>query len=289
MNREIESVLQSVPTGFHQRNFQGFDLLLMRQPWGELVISRQGAQVLYYRPAGEKPIIWLSNRLKAPPAPFRGGVPVCWPWFAEAPPEFAGQPFHGVARTNPWDWSIDAFDKHGARLCLKPIRALWPGLDPVITVRLVEHGLEIDLETINRGETAFVVTAALHTYLAVSDVREIELHGLEDCVYADKLKEFAEVRQQGGVRFTGAVDRIYHSRATVDLLDPGWQRRLRIEKSGSESTVVWNPGELAAAVADIGMEQQPGFVCVEAAVTRYAPVLLQPGARHRLRTAISVA
>ncbi len=288
MNRQLESVLQTLSPGVHQRNFQGFDLLLIRKAWGELVVSQQGAQVLYYRPANARPVIWLSDRLKAPPAPFRGGVPVCWPWFADPPVELADQPFHGIARTNPWDWSIEALDNAGARLCLAPIKSLWPGLEPRITVRVEEDVLEIEIETINRGDIAVELTGALHTYLAVSDVNAIELHGLEDCLYADKVKQYQEDRQQGTVRFTAAFDRIYHSRATVQVQDPGWQRQLQIAKSGSGSTVVWNPGELAESMPDVGAEQQPEFVCVEAAMTRYAPVQLQPGARHRLGTVISI-
>jgi glucose-6-phosphate 1-epimerase len=52
--------------------------------------------------------------------------------------------------------------------------------------------------------------------------------------------------------------------------------------------VVWNPGVAAADIVDIGLAQQPGFVCVEAANTFLNNVQLQPGERHSMGTTLSI-
>ena len=286
MRQQLQALLDTLPEGIHGQVLEGFELLLIKRGWGELALARQGAQVLHFRTAGAAPLLWLSDCLKAPPAAIRGGVPLCWPWFGDHPSQ-ASQPAHGVARTARWDWSLDEDGADGVALRALPAVALWPGLEAQVTVRVREGAIDIELESHNVGQETVELTQALHSYLAVGEVGEIEVRGLAGCEYLDKLKAGAGARQDGELRIGSALDRIYRHEGVIEVRDPVLQRCLRVAKSGSASTVVWNPGDGAVSMIDVGAEQQSAFVCVEAENTVLDPVRLAPGAQCRLATSLS--
>ncbi len=46
-------------------------------------VALQGAQVLSWQPKGHDEALWLSPMARlGTGTPVRGGIPVCWPWFA---------------------------------------------------------------------------------------------------------------------------------------------------------------------------------------------------------------
>ncbi|TXS94124.1 D-hexose-6-phosphate mutarotase [Parahaliea maris] len=284
MRQAVLAMLEALPDGIHEREQQGFKLLLLKAAWGELVVAEQGAQVLHFRPAGQCPLLWLSDNLKPAPAAIRGGIPLCWPWFGDAP----SGPAHGVARTGRWQLTVTGERADGCSLRAVPAVDLWPGLDPVVWITADRGALEISLETRNSGGESLEISQALHTYLVVSDVNLVRVQGLEGCEYLDKLRAGARASQAGELRLSGALDRIYDHNTAVEAIDPDWGRRLQIGKAGSGSTVVWNPGAGAADLVDVGMEQQKDFLCIEAANTVLDPVRLAPGECHRLATRISL-
>ena len=287
MNQELGTLLQDMPAGLQDACVQGFSLLLVKQSWGELVIARQGAQVLHYRPAGAAPVLWLSDCLKPAPAPLRGGIPLCWPWFA-AHPSDASRPFHGLARTALWDISVQQNTDDGLSLSLKPCETLVAGVEVRVQVKANQRALQLSLETRNGTASPLELTQALHSYLAVSDLSQVVLEGLQGCSYRDKLRQGAESHQHDALTITEPTDRIYFHDSVTQVQDTGWKRCLGITKSGSGSTVVWNPGAAARDMADIGLAQQPGFVCIEAANTCLDSVQLQPGQRHCIGTTLSI-
>ncbi|MFC6673025.1 D-hexose-6-phosphate mutarotase [Marinobacterium aestuariivivens] len=242
---------------------------------------------MHYRPAGERPLLWLSDAVKAPPSAIRGGVPLCWPWFGPHPGDKA-QPAHGVARTGLWQWRVLNFAADALALRLEPLQPLWPGLAPVLSVQVRNRQLALRLETLNSGSEHVSLGQALHSYLAVGDVARCELVGLDGCDYLDKLQNGRRMQQNGAPCLTAALDRVYCHQGVTELVDPVWQRRLRVTKEGSGSTVVWNPGDGAGALADVGQAQRSQFVCVEAANTGLDPVTLAPGERHCLATNLSI-
>ena len=150
--------------------------------------------------------------------------------------------------------------------------------------------LELDLVTRNTGDAPFTLGAALHTYFAVSDIRHIAVRGLEACDYLDKVDAGRRKQQSGPVTFSGETDRIYlDTDADVLIEDPGWQRRIRIAKGGSRSTVVWNPWiEKADRMGDLGEEGYLSMVCVETANAADDVVTVMPAAEHHLWTRFSV-
>jgi glucose-6-phosphate 1-epimerase len=149
--------------------------------------------------------------------------------------------------------------------------------------------LEISLETKNPNEIPIVVSGALHSYLAVEDVRQVKIVGLDGAEYLDTTGEPVMRRQKGDVIFRGEVDAIYESSGSSLLVDDVSGRTLLIEKAGSPSTVVWNPWvEKAAALGDMPDDGYQKFCCIEAAIANERAVIVMPGSSHVLMTRISV-
>ena len=99
------------------------------------------------------------------------------------------------------------------------------------------------LATRNTSVEPFTIGEALHTYFAVGDVRQVSVTGLANTLYMDKTRGMQRFTEQAEpLRFTGETDRHYlNTEAEVIIHDPVLRRRIRVAKTGSMSTVVWNP------------------------------------------------
>ncbi len=254
-------------------------------------ISLQGAQIIQWTPQGEKPIIWLSDAATFRPGKsIRGGAPICWPWFGPHATR-ADFPAHGFARTLSWEMLTAAAQPDGTvRIALHlPSDAMpkdqWPHDTTLECHFTIGTQLEVNLVTHNRSAHSLPLSQALHTYFRIGDIRQIQLTGLEDCPYLDKTLNGLHATQQGAVHFSQETDRIYlNSRRDILIEDPVLQRRIRITKSGSASTVVWNPWiEKSTKMGDMGDEGYLTMVCVENANAADDTIQLAPGQVHHLR------
>lgn len=263
---------------------------------GTVVAHDQGAHLTEWR-LGDTPVIWVSaESAYAEGEPIRGGVPVCWPWFGPGRPGDLS-PAHGFARIAPWRMVQEESDGSALRLTWELTHADVQGLPGAehfthdFTARLevsVEQAATVALTVRNDGADSFDYEAALHTYLHVGDIRRVQIDGLDGCDYFDKVLS-ADATQDGPVVFAGETDRVFDSSATVQVHDPALARTLTIEKSGSASTVVWNPWtDKAAAMADFGDNEWQQMVCVEAAAVGRHAVTLPPGHEHTLSTTVRV-
>ncbi len=257
-------------------------------------VALLGGHVLTFQPHGHERVLWLSSCSNFEVGrPIRGGIPVCWPWFG-GHPEDPGKPFHGFARTALWSvigTEVVAHESTQVRLGLaddERTQGLWPHSFELQIVATVGPELRVELVARNPGEEAWTCTGALHTYLHVSAVTEIAIHGLDGCYYVEDGS--GRKLQRGAVTIESEVDRVYlDTAAPCTIEDPGLSRRIHIAKSGSRSTVVWNPWvEKAGRLEDFGDQEYGGMVCVETANTREAPVTVPPAGEHRLRAVISV-
>ncbi len=273
----------------------GFPVLELDNGQARATIALQGAQVMTWTPRGQQPVIWLSRAAKfAPGKSIRGGVPICWPWFGAhaTEPSF---PAHGFARTVPWE-PLDAQTRGGEtrlRFRIAPGTvppAQWPnGAEATIEIT-VGAALGVSLATRNNGAQPLALSEALHTYLEVGDVRSVAVHGLDGLSYLDKVEGLARKRQVGAVTVSGEVDRIYlDSVADCIIDDPISNRRIRIAKSGSRSTVVWNPWiEKAAKMGDLGEDGYLHMICVESGNAAENAMQIAPGAEHRMSVRYTV-
>jgi D-hexose-6-phosphate mutarotase len=272
-------------------NPDAFPILDIQHPCCTARIALQGAQVLEWTPTGHEPVLYLSPAaMYETGKAIRGGIPVCWPWFGPHPSD-PSLPSHGLARTREW-YLTECEDDGGSILLRFEFRpdeealAVWPhDFEAIVEIRLGAE-LHVSLISHNRGESPFTETAALHTYLAVSDVSNITITGLDGASYVER----AAGRNGSGVqseevRINGEMDRIYQSTGTVVLHDRS--RRIHVHKHGSASTVVWNPGaEKAARLGDLPPDDFPRFICIEPANTAGAEVTVARGGTHVLRTRI---
>ena len=270
----------------------------------ELLVAQQGAQVLRYQ-RGEQPLIWLSEQAAGQRGQsVRGGVPVCWPWFGDLgrnPPALQAQhgnlgaaPFHGGVRTLDWQLQDIASEGEAVQLrfaCDSREQPLdnWPHAARVqLDIRLDEH-LHLDLHSHNLGSAPLALSQALHSYFAVSDIRQVAVRGLENCRYIETLEDWQERTQQGQLRFAGETDRIYLDVPTrLSIEDSGWRRRIHLDARGSRSAVVWNPWtDKAARLSQFAGDAWQRMLCIETANVWDDCVELAPGAQHSLQLSLS--
>lgn len=268
----------------------GFPRYEITTPLAEAHIYLHGAHVAHYVPARQTPLLFLSSQSQyRDGAPIRGGVPVIFPWFG--PRE--GFPSHGFARNRAWvaeSLRQKASGEVVLTLRLEPddeTRALWPG-DWILRHRVtVGSTLAMELEIENRSAVPFRCQDVLHTYFLVHDVRAVRVHGLEGASYCDALDGKLLKRQPcEPIGFAAELDRDYiGTEAACVIEDPGFSRRIVVEKSGSRSTVVWNPWiAKSQAMADFGDNEWPRMVCVETGNIADDTLEIVPGARHLSRT-----
>jgi D-hexose-6-phosphate mutarotase len=149
--------------------------------------------------------------------------------------------------------------------------------------------LDVELVTTNTGTLPFTITEALHTYFRIGDIGAIEVLGLDGTAYADSADGSKRKKQAGAVHFNREVDRVFlNTAAACSIVDSSLKRRIDISKSGSHSTVVWNPwsqkagqlADLGSATSDEGSWRQ--MVCIESANALDNALTLAPGQSHGL-------
>ena len=157
-----------------------------------------------------------------------------------------------------------------------------------LDIRLGED-LALTLETHNQGSEPLSISQALHSYFAVSDVRQVSVEGLDGCRYLDTLEDWREGRQDGALRFAGETDRIYLDTPTrLSIVDPGWARRIHLDSSGSRSAVLWNPWiDKARRLSQFAADAWQDMLCIETANVMDDVVCLGSDERHSLRLRLS--
>ncbi len=249
----------------------------------------QGAHITQWTPAGQRPVLFTSSRsaFSAGKA-IRGGVPIIFPWFGPRGGGLPG-PAHGFARTSEWKVESSGTRAGGAQ----EVRFSLTSEDGAWQVRFAAvfgRNLEMQLDVKNTSSASSKFEEALHTYFAVGDIHKVSVTGLENTVYIDKTDGFKEKHQQGTVLIAKETDSVYlNTTSTCVIHDPVWARNISVEKSGSHSTVVWNPWiEKTKGMSDMAPDEWLGFICVESANAGPNAVTLAAGESHVLRVVISL-
>jgi D-hexose-6-phosphate mutarotase len=256
---------------------------------GTADVALNGGHVIAWQPHGHKPVVWLTAVGRtSPEAALRGGIPVCWPWFGAHPTD-PSKPSHGFVRTRDWRFESAGRGRNGVRVDLSvetsaTDHALWPHAARADLRVTLSDTLSVELTTTNTGPDAFKLTQALHTYFAVSDIANVTIDGFDGQTFIDATRGGARDQQRGPIAFPAEVNRIYDAHpGSAVIADTGWQRRIHITKSGSHSSVVWNPWDSTAPrFRDIGPEGWRGYVCVETSNAGTDIVSLAPAAAHVL-------
>jgi glucose-6-phosphate 1-epimerase len=271
----------------------GLKALRLRACGSEALVYLHGAHVASFRTSEHAELLWVSEKAAyAAGKAIRGGVPICFPWFG-AHPTRSELPAHGFARTSEFRFEGSEMrgDEVVAELSLESGPATLPLFPYSFRARLrVSVGRELSLafEVENTGHQAFDYELALHTYLGMSDVRNVELVGLAGASYDDKVSGTRGVVEAAqSIHFSAETDRVYDSTARVTVLDLARKRRVIVDKVSSKTTVVWNPWlDKARRMADFGDDEWPNMLCVEAANASPHGIHLTPEARHTTTTII---
>jgi glucose-6-phosphate 1-epimerase len=275
----------------------GFVRAGISTPAAEAGLYLQGAHVANWIPRGQRPVLFLSAKsLFAAGKAIRGGVPIIFPWFGARSDGKPG-PAHGFARTS--EWTVESTkQREDARveitLALSSNVATRELFDAAFRLRFrvtIGSELEMELEASNDGNAPFTFEEALHTYLAVGDVQRASLLGLENTTFIDKTDGFKRKKLESeAMRIAKETDQVHlDTRAICTVWDPVWERRITIEKSGSASTVIWNPwSDKSKGMSDMEADGWKQMLCVETANAADNAVLLEPGDSHKLSAKIRV-
>ena len=281
----------------------GFVRAVMTAGGATAHVYLHGAHVTHFQPAGQEPVIFMSkaSRFEAGKA-IRGGVPICFPWFGPKADDPKAA-MHGFARDRNWKFKTVEKAPDGSIIVTLVLK--WSPrtleLSPYhcsTTFTVMLHGdgqrLSMELTTKNLEPAdgkSFTIEAALHTYLVIGDIHQTKVEGLGGVEYIDKVDNFTRKKQDGAISFTGETDRVYlNTTATCEAIDPAMKRRIRIEKSGSNTTVVWNPWiNKSKAMADFGDDEWPGMMCIETANAADNAVTIAPKKSHVMKAVISCA
>lgn len=245
-----------------------------------------GAHVTHYQPAEQPPVLFLSKKSFIEPGKaIRGGVPLIFPWFGPR----AGFSAHGFVRTAEWELESLVQNAGDIQIVLRmssndATRAAWPH-DFLLRHRItVGDTLEMIVEVENTSSSPFTYEDALHTYFIVADALEVTVSGLDGAEYLDGVDGGQRKRQAGDIRIECETDRLYLNTTTACTVDdPSLGRHIVVEKSGSNSTVVWNPWQgKGMSLADLG-EEWPRMICIETVNARENAITLAPGERHATR------
>lgn len=287
----------SLPPVVHLEESNGLQRLVVLTDLCEAILYTHGATLTHWQPTGARPVLWLSGRSEfKSDRPIRGGVPICFPWFGPHPCE-PKSPMHGFVRTMRWTVASVRQEPDGQveiTLTLSPsseILRLWSCHFRLTYTVTLGSQLRLALTCENTGEDLDVYSEALHTYFAVGDASQVRVYGLENTEYIDKALGGQRNRQGGEpVVVRGETDRVYvNTRAACILNDPVWGRTITLSKSGSETTVVWNPHEeKARRLPDFGADAWEGMLCIETANAVDAAVSLCPGASHTMEARVSL-
>ncbi|WP_318439232.1 D-hexose-6-phosphate mutarotase [Photobacterium leiognathi] len=267
--------------------YQGINIIRVIHPLAEAGISLHGGHLIWFKPAGEKDIIWLSENAEFDTQKaIRGGIPVCWPWFGKA-----GTPSHGFARTSQWTLQEHRENENGVIVSLQledneETRALWPyKFNNVLTFEIGTE-LKVSLTSTNTDSQPWSYGGALHTYFDIADINNIEITGMGS-TYLDSTQQGKACEGGDVLTFTSETDRVYtQPEATITINDKNNERNILVTNEGHNAAVIWNPWqELSISMGDMADNSFETMVCVESTIHQPS-IELAPGQSHTLATTV---
>ena len=267
-------------------------LVKITTPWSAAELYLNGAHVTGFQKNGEPPLIFMSAKSYfAPGKPIRGGVPICFPWFGNRD----GEPSHGFARSTEWQLVKTAAAPDGKvtlnfALPQIPGREAWKNLRTEFIVTVADT-LTMELIAANDScDETLVIENCLHTYFQVGDISAVTLTGLRDAPFDDFAAGDNGVRKMENdavLRIAKETNRVYpDNAATVEIIDEKLQRKIRVEKFNSKSTVVWNPWTTQKLPDDFDPAEHKNMVCVESGNVKQNKISLAPGATSTLKVVL---
>jgi len=253
--------------------------------YADVDICLYGAHITSFRPHNQMDLLWMSPDSSFEVGkPIRGGIPVCFPWFGPHKTD-SEKPQHGFARLIYWDVVSTETKPSGENVILLQLcsseetKANWPHDFCAEMMIVVGKTLTTTLKVTNTSAEPFDYTCALHSYYSLSALESISIEGLKGLTYFNQLTSENGVQDDEVLEITGPLTRHYLNTETpVIISDSAFRRRIKVDKTGSKVTTVWNPGEeTCAQIGDLPDDGFETFVCVEATNAFGYPVSLASG------------
>ncbi|MCL1123250.1 D-hexose-6-phosphate mutarotase [Shewanella surugensis] len=252
-------------------------------------IFKQGAQIDFFQPQGQKPLLWSSsNNDYQVGTAIRGGIPICWPWFGLH--ENASWPQHGFARIQMWQLSEVNINDTEVDLLFtltidKNSQTYWPYHTQLSARFRLSDRLTVSLINTNLDSQTITLTQALHSYFPIGDIHQLQASGFSQSHYIEFDKGPFE-QTQDRVQFTQETDRIYHPLGPQQLLHTP-DGIIQITRENSQSAILWNPWHAKSKrLSRFNNDDYRSMVCLEAANVLDDKVTLAPNETHTLSTTI---
>jgi D-hexose-6-phosphate mutarotase len=273
----------------------GLPKIRVTTPTSTAEIYLHGAHVTHFQKNGEPPLLFLSAKSHfATGKPIRGGVPVIFPWFGNRD----GEPSHGFARITEWELVKTSAAADGAvtlqfALPEIPGRDAWKNLRTEFIVTIAD-ALTMELIAANDGcDDALEIENCLHTYFHVGDIGAVSIDGLRGAHYLDNAaggNGELKTQTESPLRIAQETNRLYlDTTGAVEIRDENLHRKIRVEKTGSHSTVVWNPWTTQKLPDDFDPVEHEHMVCVESGNVKQNKILLAAGKTAALKVILSSA
>ena len=264
--------------------------------YAEADICLYGAHITGFRPRGQVDVLWMSplSSFEEGKA-IRGGIPVCFPWFGPHASD-SSLPQHGFARISMWEVSETKSLSNGeSYLSLKlssssKTKNYWPYDFMAEMIFIIGSRLTVSLRITNTSNENISYTAALHTYINLSGIENIAIEGLENTHYENQLDGARYVQKEKLLKITQAETRHYFDTESDCIIhDPFFSRSIRIKKTGSKCSTVWNPwAETCAAINDMPDNAFETFICLETVNKINNIIHLAPGEMHETTAILNV-
>lgn len=270
-------------------------MLKVSAPRSAAEIYLHGAHIAHFQKNGEPPLLFLSPQSRfGEGEAIRGGVPIILPWFGSR----EGEPSHGLARIATWELVETAVAANGdvrvrLRLPQKSLKPEWSALKTEFIVTVADT-LTMELITTNTSaDKTLEIEDCLHTYFHVGDIGAVSITGLQGASYLDNSGDGKGERKTDGeavLKITKETNRLYlNTTSAVEIRDDAFQRKIRVEKWNSKSSVVWNPWNTQKMPDDFNSADHKNMVCVESGNIKENKIPLAPGQTSNLKVVLSTA
>ncbi len=288
MNLRQLSTVNALSDNVTACEYQGINIIRVIHPLAEAGISLHGGHLLWFKPQGEKDIIWLSEKaIFDQSKAVRGGIPICWPWFGQA-----GTPSHGFARTSQWSLLEHRENENGVIVSLalednEETYAIWPHKFKNVLTFEIGQELKVSLTSTNTDNQPWSYSGALHTYFDIANINDIDITGMGPN-YLDSTQQGKACEGGTTLTFTSETDRVYtQPEATITINDKNNNREILVTNEGHNAAVIWNPWQaLSISMGDMADNSFETMVCVESTIHQPS-IELAPGQSHTLATTIS--
>ena len=270
-----------------EENRSGLTKLIISNYLADAEIYLYGANLTHFQPKGEDAVIFGGKQCEmCPDKTLHAGIPICWPWFGPHPSD-SSKPQHGFARNRLWEIKETLQLHTGETKVILGLSedegtlALFPHAFALELTFIIGKSLHIALKTVNKSRETFTITQALHSYFYVSDIGKVSVSGVENTAFIDAADHNSQKEsEEYSLLIDKVINRVYiPTESQCHIKDSGKERMIIIDKKGSHSTTIWNPGK------NNGLHDLPGdlyrkFVCIETVNASNDTVTLQAGNTH---------